>query len=98
VKLIFNELAFVQNTPGAFQAIQIAVAGLQAGAFTVKVLFFVWLIGLIRWTFPRFRYDQVMKMGWKMVMPLALLNILGTGVYILLEQSLKPTLQKMLGY
>ena len=39
---------------------------------------------MVRWTFPRFRYDQVMKMGWKMVLPLALLNIMVTGVVLAL--------------
>jgi len=34
---------------------------------------------MIRWTYPRVRYDQLMKMGWKMILPLALLNILATG-------------------
>lgn len=98
VKLLFQDLAFVQNTPGAYQLVQVLVVTLQAIAFAVKVLFFVWLIGMIRWTFPRFRYDQVMKMGWKMILPLALLNIMGTGVYLLVEWNLKPTLQSLLGY
>lgn len=98
LKLLFSDWAYVQAHPGALQLIQLGVVGLQAGAFVTKVLFFVWLIGLARWTFPRFRYDQIMKMGWKMVLPLALLNILGTGIYLLLEQNLKPALQRILGY
>lgn len=98
INLLFAQLEPVQQHPLALQLIQIGVVKLQALAFVVKVLFFVWLIGLIRWTLPRFRYDQIMKMGWKMVLPLALVNIFGTGVFMLLEQNLKPILQKALGY
>ena len=98
LELLWNGIGYVQQHPLALQLIHLGVAALQAGAFTVKVLFFVWLIGLIRWTLPRFRYDQVMKMGWKMVLPLALVNIMGTSVYLLVEQNLKPILQKALGY
>ena len=53
-------------------------------AFGVKILFFNMLLQQIRWTFPRFRYDQVMTLGWKILLPLALVNILITGVVILL--------------
>jgi len=98
IELLWSQLSYVQQHPLALQLIQIGVVKLQVAAFVVKVLFFVWLIGLIRWTLPRFRYDQIMKMGWKMVLPLALINIMGTGVFILLEQNLKPILQKVLGY
>ena len=52
----------------------------QIIAFNVKVIFFCWLQILIRWTFPRMRYDQLMDLGWKLLVPLGLLNILGTGI------------------
>jgi NADH-quinone oxidoreductase subunit H len=64
----------------------LAVVGLQVGAFTVKVLFFCWLQILLRWTLPRFRYDQVMRLGWKMMLPLALLNVMITAFVILAAQ------------
>ncbi|MGB6122809.1 MAG: NADH-quinone oxidoreductase subunit NuoH, partial [Bacteroidota bacterium] len=52
--------------------------------FVVKVgavlFFFIW----IRWTIPRFRYDQLMDLGWKVMFPLALLNVAVTGIGILL--------------
>jgi NADH-quinone oxidoreductase subunit H len=39
---------------------------------------------LIRWSLPRFRYDQLMRLGWKMIFPLSILNLLVTSVVILL--------------
>jgi NADH-quinone oxidoreductase subunit H len=44
-----------------------------------KIFFFVFLFMWIRWTLPRFRYDQLMRLGWKAMIPLALLNMLATG-------------------
>ena len=60
------------------------VVALQVGAFIVKVSFFCFFLLLVRWTLPRFRYDQLMNLGWKIMIPLALLNIFITGVLILL--------------
>src|SRR5882762_6004581 len=64
----------------------LAVTALQVGAFTVKVLFFCWLQILLRWSVPRFRYDQVMRLGWKMLLPLALLNVVVTAIVIVAVQ------------
>jgi len=57
---------------------------LRIGAFVSKVLFFAWLYVWVRWTVPRFRYDQVMRLGWKVMLPLSLLNIFVTGLTLLL--------------
>jgi NADH-quinone oxidoreductase subunit H len=65
---------------------QAAVVLLQVGAFTLKVVFFCWLQILIRWTVPRFRYDQVMRLGWKMLLPLALANVIVTAIVIVAVQ------------
>lgn len=51
----------------------------QVLAFNLKVFFFCWLQILIRWTYPRFRYDQLMNLGWKVLIPLGLLNIVITA-------------------
>lgn len=48
-----------------------------------KITFFGFIFMWVRWTLPRFRYDQLMKLGWKSLMPLAILNVLVTGVIIL---------------
>ena len=56
---------------------------IQVGVFFAKVIFFIWLQMTIRWTLPRFRYDQIMKLGWKILLPLSLANILITGIVIL---------------
>ena len=51
-----------------------------------KITFFGFIFMWIRWTLPRFRYDQLMRLGWKGLIPLAILNVLITGVVILLNQ------------
>ncbi len=56
---------------------------LQVLAFCLKVVLVVLFFIVVRWTIPRFRYDQVMNLGWKIMLPLALLNILLTGVMIM---------------
>jgi NADH-quinone oxidoreductase subunit H len=52
--------------------------------FGVKVVFFTWLFMTIRWTLPRFRYDQLMDLCWKMMLPVALLNLVITAVVVAL--------------
>jgi NADH-quinone oxidoreductase subunit H len=64
----------------------LAVVLLQVGAFTFKVIFFCWLQILLRWSVPRFRYDQVMRLGWKMLLPAALVNVMITALVILFMQ------------
>jgi NADH-quinone oxidoreductase subunit H len=45
-------------------------------AFAVKLVFFCWVFIWVRWTIPRFRYDQLMFLGWKVMLPLSLGNLL----------------------
>ncbi|HXC51085.1 MAG TPA: complex I subunit 1 family protein [Candidatus Limnocylindrales bacterium] len=61
----------------------LAVTLLQVGAFMLKVLFFCWLQILIRWTIPRFRYDQLMRLGWQGMVPIAIANLILTAALIL---------------
>ncbi|MBL8913668.1 MAG: NADH-quinone oxidoreductase subunit H, partial [Archangium sp.] len=57
--------------------------------FWLKVLLLVFLQLLIRWTFPRFRYDQVQNLGWKILLPLGLANLFVSGALILWDPSLR---------
>jgi len=57
-----------------------ALTILQTVLFFGKVFFFVFFFMWVRWTIPRFRYDQLMHLGWKGLLPLALLNIFITGL------------------
>jgi NADH-quinone oxidoreductase subunit H len=59
------------------------VALLGFGALFTKILFFLFLFIWVRWTIPRFRYDQLMNLGWKKLIPLALANMLITALVIL---------------
>ncbi len=62
------------------------VAVLGIIAFMIKVVFGCWIQILIRWTLPRFRYDQLMALGWKGLVPIGLLNVLATAfVVVVLE-------------
>ncbi|MBK6860170.1 MAG: NADH-quinone oxidoreductase subunit NuoH [Saprospiraceae bacterium] len=58
---------------------------LGAGVMFGKIFFFIFLFIWIRWTLPRFRYDQLMNLGWKVLIPLAVLNIILTGAFILFK-------------
>ena len=63
----------------------LAYVGLGLVSFTVKVLAFIWFFMLIRWTLPRFRYDQLMHLGWKILFPLSLANIVITGLIVVAQ-------------
>ena len=62
----------------------LVVVGLQIGAFAVKVSAMIFVMMLVRWTLPRFRYDQAMRLGWLGLFPLSILNIVLTGAILLL--------------
>jgi NADH-quinone oxidoreductase subunit H len=65
------QVPFVEPT-GAWGAV------LMVASFTVKVLVLLFVLMQVRWTLPRFRFDQVLDLGWKNVLPLALANLLLT--------------------
>ncbi len=60
------------------------LAVLQIVAIFLKISFFIFTFMWIRWTLPRFRYDQLMHLGWKAMIPLAIVNMLLTGGGMLL--------------
>ncbi|HEY9560398.1 MAG TPA: NADH-quinone oxidoreductase subunit NuoH [Anseongella sp.] len=53
-------------------------------ALLIKILFFIFFFIWVRWTVPRFRYDQLMRLGWNVMIPLAIANIVITGVVMYL--------------
>jgi NADH-quinone oxidoreductase subunit H len=56
----------------------------QITSFAVKTLFWCWVFIWVRWSLPRFRYDQLMRLGWKNMIPLSFLNIALTAVVLVL--------------
>jgi NADH-quinone oxidoreductase subunit H len=70
------------NFPGMsyFSGNTLAILGIAA--FATKIFLFIFVIMWIRWTIPRFRFDQLMHLGWKSLLPLSLINLLVTGLVI----------------
>jgi len=58
------------------------VAILGVVALFAKIFFFIFFFMWVRWTIPRFRYDQLMDLGWKVLIPLSIANIVITGIWI----------------
>lgn len=55
--------------------------------FFAKIMAFIFFFMWIRWTVPRFRYDQLMNLGWKVLIPLAIANIVLTGIWIIVKDT-----------
>lgn len=72
-----------------FRENQWALGGLLGMVFWVKVILLCWVQLAIRWTFPRFRYDQIQTLGWKMLLPVGLVNLFVSGALILYDPSLR---------
>lgn len=70
------------NFPGmdSFSGLTLTILG--TAVFFGKTFFFIFVFMWIRWTLPRFRYDQLMHLGWKKMIPMALINLLITGLVI----------------
>lgn len=81
VTLFFGgwDLPYLNETSMGMLGVVLSVA-----AFILKTAFFLFLFIWVRWTFPRFRYDQLMNLGWKVMLPLALFNIFITAGYLAL--------------
>lgn len=68
----------------------VALIALGVVVFFGKVIGMCIFQAFVRWSLPRFRYDQLMKLGWRILLPLALANILATGVFLLAIDSAGP--------
>jgi NADH-quinone oxidoreductase subunit H len=68
--------------PFALGSVELAL--IQFACFALKVALFIFFFVWVRWTVPRFRYDQLMALGWKIMLPLAIVNLLITGFIIML--------------
>lgn len=77
----YDVLPFVDESKWGLSDNWMALIGIAA--LMTKVVFFLFLFMWVRWTIPRFRYDQLMNLGWKILIPLALINMLVTGGVIL---------------
>jgi NADH-quinone oxidoreductase subunit H len=74
-------IPFFEYPPGTLGAV------LSVVVFLLKVLVLVFFFMWIRWTLPRFRYDQVMTLGWQKLLPLAVVNLVAYALIIaLIEQ------------
>ncbi len=65
----------------------IIVSILQMLTFAAKVIFLIFFFIWVRWTVPRFRYDQLMNLGWKVMLPLGIANLVVTAIVVLLMKS-----------
>ena len=72
----------LENSLGAIAGHNVATA-IGIIVFFGKILFFIFFFMWVRWTLPRFRYDQLMNLGWKTFIPLAILNVVLTGTGLL---------------
>jgi NADH-quinone oxidoreductase subunit H len=66
-----------------YQMTHLSVTILQVLAFFGKTIVVTWVQIFFRWTLPRFRYDQVMRLGWTKLLPLTIANMMVTGVLVL---------------
>lgn len=80
-------LAWLQSWMGVGNGTAILNGLLHFAVFMAKVAVFLWIFIQVRWTLPRFRYDQLMDLGWKTMLPWALANAIFTAVMIFVAHS-----------
>ena len=78
--LVLCALSFLCSRPGIIEGMQGPFWFL--GKILVVLFVYVW----VRWTLPRFRYDQLMRFGWKFLFPLALLNVVLTSLAVVMRK------------
>jgi NADH-quinone oxidoreductase subunit H len=78
------DIPFVNEANWGLSPNLLAIIGFAV--LLAKSFFFLFLFIWIRWTIPRFRYDQLMNLGWKKLIPLALINMIATALVMLLRK------------
>jgi NADH-quinone oxidoreductase subunit H len=81
------DIPFVNDASFGLQHGQNLLAILQGLSLFGKIVIFIFFFMWVRWTIPRFRYDQLMNLGWKGLIPLSLVNMIITGFILLLKQN-----------
>lgn len=82
--IVASLVAFLITGLGS-NGVNIATAILQIGTFLVKFFMMAFVYIWVRWTVLRFRYDQLQMLGWKVLIPLALLNIVITAIFVVVR-------------
>jgi len=77
----FPGMNMLADNPNLLAAVGFAV-------LFIKIIFFIFLYMWVRWTIPRFRYDQLMHLGWKSLIPLAIINLVLTGAVMVMKHSI----------
>jgi NADH-quinone oxidoreductase subunit H len=86
ITISFGEVTLFHQTVA-----HVALEIIGVVVFFGKVLAVCWFQAFVRWSLPRFRYDQLMKLGWRVLLPASLANIFVTGIVFLAIQQAGPT-------
>lgn len=78
---------WLQGTGMSSNLVAVSTSLILFGVMLAKILTFMWIFIWVRWTLPRFRYDQLMDLGWKTMLPWALFNTIATAVLIFLMRG-----------
>jgi len=89
-------LAFGDTVILRYAMTHLSVTVIQILAFFGKTLLMCLVQALVRWTLPRFRYDQLMRLGWRSLLPISIVNIAITGVVLLALQQTSPAVQDLM--
>jgi NADH-quinone oxidoreductase subunit H len=93
IRVVFGESVLFEQSMSHGIVILLGVL-----AFIGKTVTLCWVQLTIRWTLPRFRYDQLMRLGWRKLLPTSLVNILATGLVMLALSSVGPSLIPALAF
>jgi len=66
---------------------EIVTALVHVNMLVIKILLGCWFMIWVRWTIPRFRYDQLMDLGWKVMVPVSILNVMLAGIWIIISEN-----------